>query len=527
MSVPQLTIHGAAQTVTGSCFEFTSGERRLLIDCGMFQGPRSLEALNREPFAFDPRQIDGVLVTHAHIDHSGLLPRLIAEGYEGPIWCTAATLDLLKVMLPDAARIQEQEVERRNRRADRADERAIEPTYTSEDAARAIELLRPVEYERSFGPCPDIEARFWNAGHILGSASIELVAGGVRTMFSGDLGPENKSFHADPAGPHGFDHIICESTYGDRERDEVSIEQRRAVLEAEVTSALRRGGNLVVPVFALERTQELLLDLARLINAGRLRGVSIFIDSPLASRATEVFWRHRRQLEDLGDGEVFRHPAFHFVESSLESMHLNTVSGAIILSASGMCEAGRIRHHLLHNLPRRDSTVLFVGFQAQGSLGRTILDGAQRVRVSGRDVAVRAQIRRIESYSAHADRSELLQWIRDRNPVSGSVFLDHGEAAAIESLANELKKTTASVITPEIGETYELPAGSPARRTKTGRTELRQVLNRDWQNAYADLAANLKRDLQRIETAERRQEAIARMREVIDSFAEHRGRQQA
>ena len=527
MSLPKLTIHGAGLTVTGSCFEFAFGDRRILVDCGLYQGSRSLEALNREPFAFDPRRIDGVVVTHAHIDHSGLLPRLVAEGYEGPIWCTAATLDLLEVMLRDAARIQEQDVERRNRRADRADERPIEPIYTVDDAERVIELAQTVTLEEAFAPCPGVEARFWNAGHILGAASVELAAGGVRTIFSGDLGPENKSFHADPAGPSGFDHVICESTYGDREREDVTIEQRRVLLEAEVTAALQRGGNLVIPVFALERTQELLLDLARLINGGRLHGVSVFVDSPLATRATEVFWRHRRELEDLGDGEVFRHPAIHFTESPQQSMQLNTVSGAVILSASGMCEAGRIRHHLVHNLPRRDSTVLFVGFQAQGSLGRTILDGAQRVRVSGRDVAVRAQIRRIESYSAHADRSELLQWIGQRGPVTGSVFLAHGEAAAIESLASELRKSMTSVISPEIGESYELPRGAPARRLATGRTELRSVLGNDWQNAYADFAANLKRDLQRIDSAERREEALARMREVIDGYAKHRERQRA
>lgn len=527
MALPRLTIHGAGQTVTGSCFEYTFGDQRLLIDCGLFQGSRSLEALNREPLAFDPKAIDGVIITHAHIDHSGLLPRLTAEGYRGPIWCTAPTLDLLEVMLPDAARIQEQDVARRNRRADRADERAIDPIYTLEDAEQAIELMRTVKLEEAFAPCPGVSARLWNAGHILGSASLEISAGGVRTVFSGDLGPEQKSFHADPSSPAGVDHVVCESTYGDREREAITIEERRLTLEAEVTAALKRGGNLIIPVFALERTQELLLDLAQLINSGRLGNIYVYVDSPLATKATNVFWRHRRELEDLGDGEVFRHPAFHFVESTMESVHLNSVSGAVILAASGMCEAGRIRHHLLHNLPRRDSTVLFVGFQAQGSLGRTIVDGAERVRISGRDVAVRAQIRRIDSYSAHADRSELLHWIRARAPIAGSLFLNHGEAGAIEALRRELQKDHPSVIAPEIGEIYELPAGAPARRLATGRLELRGAINRDWQNAYADFAANLKRDLERIESTAKRGEAIARMREVIDRYAEHRERRRA
>ena len=524
MNAPTLTIHGAARTVTGSCCEVAYGDRRLLVDCGLFQGPRTLEALNREPFAFDPRGIDAVLLTHAHIDHSGLLPRLAGEGYRGPIWCTAPTADLLGEMLPDAARIQEQDSERRNRRADRADEPPIEPLYTSDDARKVLEQVRTVTLEDQVEIAAGLQARFWNAGHILGSSSIELFAGSVRMLFSGDLGPEHKSFHSDPKGPHGCDHVFCESTYGDRDREESTIEQRRELLLTETKSALARGGNLVIPVFALERTQELLLDFASLLNSGQLPSARLFIDSPLASRATAIFQRHRSELEDMGDGEIFHHPAFHYVESVEASMRLNSMSGAIILSTSGMCEAGRIRHHLVNNLPRRDSTVLFVGFQAQGTLGRTILDGAKRVRISGRDVAVRSPIRRIDSYSAHADREELVAWIEARRPVTGSLFLTHGEADAMESLRRRLQVDFPSLIVPEIGERYELPAGAPARRLATGREDLREAVSRDWQNDYADLAVNLKRDLQKIRSAGQRAEAIARMRAVLDSYAGHRDR---
>jgi metallo-beta-lactamase family protein len=302
----------------------------------------------------------------------------------------------------------------------------------------------------------------------------------------------------------------------------VTIEQRRALLLAEVNAAMARGGNLVIPVFALERTQELLLDLAYLINTDRLSQSYVFIDSPLATRATQVFWRHRGELEDLGEVEVFRHPSFHFVETTAESMRLNTVSGAIILAASGMCEAGRIRHHLFHNLARRDSTILFVGFQTQGSLGRTILEGAARVRISGRDVAVRSQIRRIDSYSAHADRTELLDWIRERRPISGSVFLSHGEQAAVETLRKELENEFPSVIPLQIGECFELPKGAAAKRLQTGRSDIAAFVGRDWQNSYADFAANLKHELQRIDSAERRAEALASMRSVLDSYAQFR-----
>jgi metallo-beta-lactamase family protein len=516
---PTITIHGAGKTVTGACFELISGQHRVLIDCGLFQGPRTLEELNRAPFTFDPVKVDGVLLTHAHLDHSGLLPRLCAEGFRGPIWCTEATADLLEVMLPDAARIHEQDTARRNRRPDRADEPPIEPLYTLRDAEQAITQTRPTALDTAEVVADGIEARFWNAGHILGSASIEVNAAGVKMLFSGDLGPLNKSFHSDPAGPVGLDHVFCESTYGDRAREPTTIEQRRVLLEAEVVRALRRGGNLIIPVFALERTQELLFDLAFLLDSGRLANTQVFIDSPLASHATEVFRKHRRELEDIDDGNVFDHPKFHYVENVDVSIRLNSVSGAIILAASGMCEGGRIRHHLTKNLPRNDSTVLFVGFQAKGTLGRTILDGAGRVRISGRDVAVRADIRRIDQYSAHADQNELVAWINARKPISGSLFLTHGEAGAIEVLKNAVADRGDWIIVPEIGERYELAAAAPARRLATGRADLREVIGGDWQNAYADLAANLKRDLQRIESSAKRTQALAQMRTILDRFA--------
>lgn len=512
-----LTIHGAAGTVTGSCYQLACGGVSLLADCGLFQGSRTLEALNRESFAFDPRKIDAVLLTHAHLDHSGLLPRLVAEGFRGNVWCSAPTRDLLAVMLPDAAKIEQQDVERRNRRADRADEPPIEPLFTAKDVSRLLDLVRTAEFEEEFEPVEGAKARLWNAGHILGSASIEVAMGGVSMLFSGDLGPEHKSFHLDPEGPGGIDHLFCESTYGDRERETVTIEERRKILEAEVRLALKRGGNLVIPVFALERTQELLLDLAQLMNQGQLGHTSIFIDSPLASRATEVFRRHRHKLEDLGDGEIFQHPAFHFVETVEASKRLQSISGAVILSASGMCEGGRVRHHLLDNLPRSESTILFVGFQAQGTLGRAILDGARRVRISGRDAVVRAAIRRIDSYSAHADRSEIIKWIEARRPIRGSLFLTHGERAATDALREAFGKELASVIVPEIGEEYELPAGAPARRLRTGRVELQEALSGDWQNAYADFAANLKPRLKRIPDDAQRARAIADMQRVLEA----------
>lgn len=519
---PVLTFHGAAGTVTGACFEVVAGRGRVLVDCGMFQGPRTLESLNAAPFEFDPRRIDAVVLTHAHIDHSGLLPRLVREGFAGPIWCTAPTRDLLKVMLPDSARIQEFDAERRNRRPDRRDEQPIQPIYTAADADATVEQARVADLEQWFEPVHGIRVRLWNAGHILGSASAELEAGGTRLLFSGDIGPEEKAFHADPDAPQRFDHVVCESTYGDRDRPAVTLEERRALLGQEVRDALARGGNLVIPVFAVERTQELLLDIASLIDTGALRDTQVFVDSPLASRVTEVFATHRRHLEDLNGGNPFRRPSFHFTETAAQSMRLNDMSGAVILSASGMCEAGRIRHHLLHNLPRGDSTILFVGFQAAGTLGRAILDGARRVRLSGRDVAVKARIRRIDSYSAHADRSEILDWITARSPIRGSLFLSHGEPDAAEALQQDLAAVQPSVLVPTIGEAYALPAGSPARRLRTGRKEVADAATRDWQNDYAELVTGLKSALHRIEGDRARRHAIAEMRAVLERFRDHR-----
>jgi metallo-beta-lactamase family protein len=524
-----LSFHGAARTVTGSCMEFCHDGKRLLVDCGLFQGSRTLEALNRATFPFDASQVDAVILTHAHIDHSGLLPRLVADGFAGQIWCTQPTCDLLEFMLADAGRIQESEAARRNRRKDRADLPQITPIYTEQDAMAAWRQTQSIELETWFEPIPGFRARLWNAGHILGSASVELDIAGTHVLCSGDLGPEHKAFQLAPASPAGFDHVVCESTYGDRKRDHLTIDERRTLLEAEIKGALARGGNLVIPVFALERTQELLLDIAALIDADRIPSIPVFIDSPLANNATRVFARHAGSLEDIGGTDVFHHTAFHFVDDVAESIRLNSISGAIIMAASGMCEGGRIRHHLTHNLFRRESTILFVGFQAQGSLGRVILDGADRVRISGEDIVVRAQIRHIDTYSAHADQSDLLAWIDARRPINGSLFLSHGEATSIEALRRmaQSQDLSASIIAPEMGEVFRLAAGVPAVRIKTGDPELLQAVGRDWQNSYADFATNLKRELTEIHDAKIRQQAIDDMKAVLASYKASRDRRVA
>lgn len=518
-----LTFHGAAQTVTGSCMEFRLGKKAILVDCGMFQGSRTIEALNYQPSPVDPASLDAVILTHAHIDHSGLLPKLVAQGFTGAVWCTQETIDLLEHMLADSGRIHEFEAERRNRRRDRAGDDPFTPLYTEHDAMIAWSQCKAIPLETSFTPVPGFRARLWNAGHILGSASVELEAGGTRVMCSGDVGPANKAFYADPEGPSGFDHIVCEATYGNREREKVTIAERRSMLEAEVLAARARGGNLVIPIFALERTQELLLDLGVLINQGRIPGTHVFVDSPLANRITGVFEQYSAELEDTGTSNIFANPAFHFVSEVAESMRLNSVTGAVIMAASGMCEAGRIRHHLLNNLHRSRSTILFVGFQAQGTLGRVILEGAKVVRISGNDVRVRAQIRQIDSYSAHADRAELAAWIAARLPIAGSLFLDHGEPEAAEGLRRLLQTQLPDleVRLPVIGERYALPSHSKALRETTGRQDLPLATGRDWQNVYADFATSLKARLVQMPNDHQREKALQKLQEVLDAYGGH------
>jgi len=490
------------------------------VDCGLFQGSRTLESLNYRAFAFAPGMIDAVILTHAHIDHSGLLPRLAVRGFEGPIWCTAPTADLLDYMLMDSARLQEGDAAYRNRRPDRADEPAIEPLYRQADARRTLKLLQTQKLDRWFDAAPGFRARLWNAGHVLGSTSVEIEVGGVRLFFSGDVGPMHKAFHEDPKGPAGVDHVFCEATYGDRDRETIDPDARRENLCTEVEAAMARGGNLFVPVFALERTQELLLDLSILMDAGRLAHLAVFIDSPLAIRLTDVFAGHRRELEDIGSRNPFANPAFRFVKDAGQSKRIGRMKGAIILAGSGMCEGGRMRHHLRESLPDHRNTLMFVGYQAQGTLGRVLQDGARRVRISGADVAVRAQVRDLRGYSAHADRGELLAWIAARQPVAGSIFLIHGETDALRALAATLEETHPSVIMPEIGERHALAAGSPARKLAGARADLPPMTGRDWQNDYAELAVRLKRELAAIEDADRRREAIAEMGALLKRYQE-------
>ena len=522
---------GAAGTVTGSCYWIRHPGGQFIVDCGMFQGAKTLKALNYGAFPFEPRKIDLALVTHAHIDHSGQLPKLIKQGFAGPVYATAATRDLLSFMLPDSGYIQEIEVEQLNRRNAQRDLPAVTPIYTRADAEASLDAFRTVDYERWREVGDGLRARYWNAGHILGSASIEVeIATGkrdrrlLRLLFSGDIGPEHKLFHPDPDAPENFDYVICESTYGGRNRPNVTAEQRRAVLAREVIGALRGGdGMLLIPSFAVERTQELLADLCLLIDNGQVPKVPVFLDSPLAIRATEVFASHLGALEDVANRpDLFRHPNIHFTETVEASKAINRYrGGAIVLAASGMCEAGRIRHHLKQHLWRKNATVLLVGYQAPGTLGQFLASGAPAVRIQGEDIQVRAAIRQTDVYSGHADGEELVEWLKARAPLKRAAFLTHGEDGALAALKDGLiadGMPAERVVIPQLDDEIELGDGALGPRPGAPPRRLSpEVIGKpDWHNELAQLSLDLRTRLDKSADDKGRQVILRRIRRALD-----------
>ncbi|HEV2516751.1 MAG TPA: MBL fold metallo-hydrolase [Devosia sp.] len=504
-----LHFHGASGTVTGSCYRVVHPKGQFLVDCGMFQGNKTVRDLNYKPFPFDPRAIDFLLLTHAHIDHAGLLPRLTHLGYRKPIWATEPTNGLLEYLLPDAAGIQESEADRETKKRSRRAEEPFQPLYVMEDANEALKLTKGLTYEEWITPGPGVRARYWNAGHILGSASIEVEVEDsngkpIRILFSGDLGPDVKVFWEAPDAPAGYDYILSESTYGGREREDYTLKQRQDALKTEINAALARGGNLVIPTFAVERSQELLHDIGYLIKSGEISPSLVFLDSPLASKVTGVYRKYASMFDDveLSADELFNDSRFRIVESVDESKAINSIrGGAIIMSASGMADAGRIKHHLRNNLPRANATVLFVGYQAPGTLGQIIQSGAREVRIHSELVPVRAQVRSLGNYSAHADHSELVAWVTKRLPAHGAVFLTHGEDEERKALRAALMHDDGlagdQVLMPLLDDAFELRAEGIAgvARPAERRIDLSQV-TADWHNAYASFIIDLSHQLQ-------------------------------
>lgn len=502
MPSPSLQFFGAAECVTGAAMLLKTDRAAVLIDCGLFQGPKTLKALNYAPFPFNVSGLDAVLLTHAHIDHSGLLPKLALAGFKGPIHATAGTIELCRVMLPDAGAIQEMEVEALNRRNLRRGEPTVDPIYTKADAEACLRLFKPAGLKSWIDVAPGVRARWWSAGHILGAASIEVeIEDGEtpqRLLFSGDIGPGGSDFVEGPEAPTGFDHVILESTYGDIERAPRSSEERRRILADELRAAHAAGGPVLIPAFAVERTQELIVDLLELMERNEAPPAPIFLDSPLAIRASQVFLRDtfsdgRRAFARLRESTWLK-----FTESVAESRAIERVRGwHVIIAASGMCDAGRVRHHLKRLLWREDATVLICGYQAVGTLGRLLQEGRKVVRIQGDEVKVRARIRSIDVYSGHADAAALTRWAAARKPIAGSIYLMHGEPPNLEGLQRRLVKDGAKperVIVAELDQSYRLKRGRAGERGGAVKPRIpRAAASRlDWHNARAELISLLR-----------------------------------
>lgn len=523
---PVIRFHGAAGTVTGSCHHVEFAGKHILIDCGMFQGSKTEKELNYRAFPFDPRGIEAVILTHAHIDHSGLLPKLVKDGFDGPIYATEATIDLCSVMLPDSAHIQQMEVENLNRRNAWRGRQPVDPIYTAEDAAATQTLFRPQTLESWQEVTEGIRFRFWNAGHLLGSASVELdIATGpkpMRLLFSGDLGPTHKLLEYAPKGPTDLDYIICESTYGDTDRRETDDAARRRALKAEIKAAWKPHGALIIPSFAVERTQELLADLYALMHDGEVDTCPVFIDSPLATRASLIFRKHSREIENGGLLTQAMHARnVRFTESVEQSKAIANVRGFhIILAASGMCEAGRIRHHLKDWLWHDEATVLLAGYQAAGTLGRILEEGASTVRIQGDEIKVRASIRSLDIYSGHADGSELTDWVRERQPIRRGMFLVHGEENAIAGFRERLSAFLPSdkITVPQLDSAFRLTPEGPVDISveRPPRLEPMRIGHRDWHNDFQSLVLDLQEELSKAADDKARGVVIRKIRRALE-----------
>lgn len=472
----KVTFLGATKTVTGSNFFVEGAGKKFLVDCGMYQGQATDELQNEAPFLFDVNEIDFMLLTHAHIDHSGRIPKLYNEGYRNPIFATKATCDLCSIMLPDSGHIQEMEAEWKNKKRKRKGEKEIPPMYTAEDAARSLEVFRPVKYDELIEIDPNIHVRYNDAGHMLGSSIIEIWVKEddkeTKIVFTGDLGNNDIPLLSEPTMIESADYLVMESTYGNRlhiRNDEKAEEFLKIVSET-----LDKGGTVVIPSFAVGRTQEILYELNRLKEDlhdeefyreyETLMRAPVYVDSPLAISATEVFEdnmdlfdEETKKIMQSGDNPL-EFPGLKFTKTADESKDLNESNeSSIIISASGMCEVGRIKHHLKHNLWNPNSTILFVGYQAPGTLGRKIVDGAKTVKIFGEEIAVNARIEYIEGYSGHADQEWLLNFIYSFFTKPKHIFLVHGEPEGQIVLRDKiLENTNIPVTIPEFGECYEL-----------------------------------------------------------------------
>lgn len=441
----KLQFLGAAGCVTGSCHLLKVNGKKVLLDCGLYQGKDEKEKGN-ENFEFNPKEIDYVILSHAHIDHSGRIPLLYKRGFKGEVICTEATRDLCSVMLPDSGHIMEMEVEWKNRKRIRQGLEPIEPLYTAKLAEISIYLFRSCAYNKWIEVFEGLKVRFKDAGHLLGSSIVELKIkekdkNEVKLVFSGDLGNKNLPIIKDPTYIDSADYVIMETTYGDRIHEKIENEFEQLVKIIRTT--FKRGGNVIIPSFAVGRTQEVLYALNKYIEAEKLKDINVYVDSPLAYASTKIFEKYcevyddeaKRILESGNNPLYFE--GLKFSESPEESARINKIqSGALVISASGMCEAGRIKHHLKHNLWRKECSIVFVGYQAEGTLGRAILDGTKKVRIFGEEIAVNAEVYALQGLSGHADQSGLLDWLKGFKTKPKEILLVHGD----EEARTEFKK---------------------------------------------------------------------------------------
>lgn len=446
----RITFLGAAETVTGSRFLVDVNDSRILVDCGLFQGVKRLRLKNWEPFPADPASIDAVVITHAHIDHTGYLPSLVRDGFAGDIWCTPGTAALSDILLPDTAYLQEEEARYANKRRSSRHHPAL-PLFTQADAAVALEALRTAEFGETFEPAPGVEVRFSRAGHILGASSVWLSDGSKSVVFSGDLGRDDDLVMNPPEPPPRADHLVVESTYGDRSHPD---EDPHEVIARTVSRTAERGGIVLIPVFAVGRAQTILHVLAELRRDGRIPTVPVHLNSPMAINATELFLAAPREhrlsdsdLDELCEG-------VQFTRSVEDSQWLTSQPGPrIILSASGMITGGRVLHHLFRVLPDRRSTIVITGYQATGTRGASLLQGAESLRIFGEDVPVRCEVVRVDSLSAHADADGLLQWVRSAPVSPTAVSVVHGEAGAADTLRRRIQiELGLEALVPAIGD---------------------------------------------------------------------------
>jgi len=452
-----VTLYGAAKEVTGSCYLVDTGNARVLIDCGLFQGSKHLEKLNFIPASLKPKEIDAVVLTHGHLDHCGRLPLLVKAGYRGKIYGTPGTLDIARLILSDAAKIQCDDADRENRKRARAGQKPIKPLFDARDAEEVLKQFSALPYNNWMEIAPEAKAELVEAGHILGSSSVILVANqnGARRriIFSGDLGQRNVPITRDPAVIDRCDAVFMESTYGGRNHP--SYEETVEELIELVKGAVERGGKILVPTFAVGRTQQLLYHLFKMFESGRVRPFPVFLDSPMAIAATQIYSKHINLLdEDVRD--FFARDNMHALLPTLklcttaqESQALNAVGGpCLIMAGAGMCDAGRILHHLRHNLSSSETLVLMVGYQAKESFGRRLLDGANPVKIMGDTIHVRARIASVDGFSAHAGQSDLLQWLNPLAKAGTRVILTHGEPHQVNELRHEIEN--AFNLKPEI-----------------------------------------------------------------------------